>query len=247
MSCPRYIASLGIALLIPHASSLAAAQRILTYETDTDRYRLTFDDRRIPMDEMKRIAWLSPYMPPDVPSPFEMASSYDGATDHWEKTIGVRPLERCMPGYAECHHPVLNAAFFENASRNLEIGRKQEEALRDEALPRVLEPVRAYLLGTLRFFLGIEQARYEFLKTNNADALRSFLCKYCPCGEAEGDLIARASRLEGTRKREFTGHTLYNHVLDCQRAHDPGYPLASWKAFIAQFGIKEEHKFLRVD
>jgi hypothetical protein len=96
-----------------------AVEQHLKFESMTDVYTLTFDDSKISVDLVKRIAWLSPFISPDVDDvPFLMTGSQDGR----EKMIIMNPVESCDTGTYECHHPTLNDRFMRQGEENLAFG-----------------------------------------------------------------------------------------------------------------------------
>lgn len=237
-------AAYNVLLATSFSSVLTANEQHLKFETDTDRYELTINDQRISMEDMRNIAWLSPYIPPDIRSPFFMVAAQHvaGTAVRWEKLIVALPLETCTPSYSECQNQSLNSAFFENAARNLKEARQQLQSLRSEKLPESLERVRAYLAESLKTTLDLQEARYAALKTGSIEPLRRVTCQYCRCGDSEEDLFRKVSALGGVKRKEFTFAEWYNHVFKCFRQHDQGYPLADWNKFIKDFGIREKHE-----
>jgi hypothetical protein len=74
---PKCLRSLTCNVLLAASFSFAlqANEEHLKYETETDRYELVFNDQRISVEDMRKVAWLSPYIPPDIPSPFSWSAA----------------------------------------------------------------------------------------------------------------------------------------------------------------------------
>jgi hypothetical protein len=66
----------------------------------------------------------------------------------------------------------VDSAWLANAEKNLDLGQKHVQRLDAMTLPAVLEPVRSYLLASLRFSLDLERARFRYIKDGDVQPLR---------------------------------------------------------------------------
>lgn len=218
--------------------SLAAKEQHIQYKTETETYDAVFDDQRISTSDMQRFVWFSPNLPPDLPAPFLMISSYQQ-----DKRFIVPALEDCSH-IAKEHcgdQPISDDAFLANAASNLERGRVQIEELRKESIPSVLEPIKSYLLEGMEFYWGLGKARYAYIKTGGVEQLRKTLCEQCPCDKTSEGLLSKlkVSSPEPMRVRLRLTNDWYNRTHRC---HDQKikYPMSAWDSFKREFGIKED-------
>ncbi|MBV8812119.1 MAG: hypothetical protein JO033_25915 [Acidobacteriaceae bacterium] len=236
------------------------------FDTETDIYELTFDDQAISYDEMQRIAWLSPLIDPTLPHVPFMMGTQRVVPDKVEKIVMALPLETCLPGYEECQTPTLDAAFLRNAADVLKKTRGQLQLLETESLPAVLEPVRSYLVFTLKTTLDWTGAEYAYLRDSNMAPARAQFCQYCSCSGdysrvqnlAEekspnlrgsptwqllpGLLDRMAAETDPKKRLQLATHDFPNVLMQCFAAHDPGYPMQAWKDFLTQYRIQEVWK-----
>ena len=222
-------------------STLVAASQTVTIETETDFYTVTYDDQRISAAEVREILYLSPYYPPDVPSPYFMTG---GAVKEGQRVVRLKwfasiPLEQCNPGYTECAHEQLTPAFFANAQENLDKTQRTLNKLHSENLPEALEPVRAYLVKYLHETMSMEQARFNFLKTGKSEELVNIQCELCHCKD-RASILQSFERIPQD-KLEWS-RIWHNRVVDCMHEHDTGYPIDAWNSFIKSFGIHETYR-----
>jgi hypothetical protein len=76
-----------------------------------------------------------------------------------------------------------DSAWLANAEKNLDLGQKQVQRLDAMTLPAVLEPVRSYLLASLRFSLDLERARFRYVKDGDVQPLRELFVATCRSSE----------------------------------------------------------------
>jgi hypothetical protein len=155
------------ACLVCCSATAYPAEQPLRYDGDAYRYEIAFDDSRISAAEMRQTAWLSHWVDysPRFLVGFEL-SKVNGK-EIVDKVFMAPGFELCLEKPAmHCSRgeDIPDAAFLQNAARNLQKGADQIEELRKKRLPSELEPVRAYLAESLRRSLRMESARYEYLK-----------------------------------------------------------------------------------
>ncbi len=230
---------------------LVAKEQHLVYDGDADIYELIYDDNRISVADMQEIWWLSPWVGEPPVGPFNIGISErrsPSGDDMVDKVFMAPGLESCEPGL-NCGRDSrkADAAFLENAARNLRAGDKQVKRLRSEKLPPVLEPVRSYLLLHLQLSLEREKARYQYLKSGDFGPMRNLLCA-CSCGQPEEAFFQQLiTTSEFSTRLELTSRWR-NQALECEwKLHPPEYPLDSWKRFLNDFGIIETRRFKRID
>ena len=172
-----------------------------------------------------------------------------------DKVFMAPGLELCLEEPAmHCSRDedVPDAAFLQNAARNLQKGADQIEELRKERLPSELEPVRAYLAESLRRSLRMESARYEYLKSGNLEPMRQLLCTVCTCANETNLLQLLGTATDPRQKLAIARFKWHNEVLRCEReGHDPAYstryPVPAWERFIVDYGITEHRRFHHVE
>jgi hypothetical protein len=158
----------------------------------------------------------------------------------WLEFCPAAPPWNCEP-----YDPkVPDAAFMRNAARSLQRADDQVDRLLHEALPTVLEPVRAYLLEHLLLSVERERYRYEYLKSGDIGPMRQLLCRECACGAPEETLLAQLQTTADPKLRlDLSRFSWYNQILECERkTHPPAYPLAAWERFLKDFGITERRR-----
>ena len=247
------VAAVTLILSSPFAS-LAKEQR-LTYDQDASVYELVFDDGRISVAQLREAAWLSPYVTAP-PAPFELAGSETKSpgdkTPIIDKSFLAPWLELCTeipPSKCEAYDPgIPNAAFMANAAKNLKRGDEQAERLRRESLPAALEPVRAYLLESLKRSIEKQRKRYEYLKSGDPAPMRQLLCRECACGASEESLLTQLKTVSDLKSKLELSTKWDQRVFECDRKrHPPAYPLFAWERFLEDFGITEQRRFKHVD
>jgi len=230
--------------------TLQAKEQQLTCDGGDYSYELMFDDGRISVAAIRRIWRLSPWACLSITRPFinGSASWKSSSGETLINKIFMAPsLELCITGsIVDCYDrnpEVPDEAFLKNAARNLETGEEQIEMLREEKLPSVLEPVRAYLLLHLKLDLEREKARYDYLESGDLGPMKRILCSECSCGRSEEMLLEQLkSASDGKRKLELT-KIWHNQALECiRKVHPPSYPIDAWNSFLRDFGIKEQRK-----
>jgi hypothetical protein len=232
-----------------------AAEQHFRFESDTYTYEITFDDSRISLAETRRLAILSPWVDfsPRLWIGFE--SSRVNGKDVVDKTFMAPELELCVEEPAmHCtrNEDVPDEAFLQNAARNLQKGAEELEELRKEPVPSELEPVRAYLAESLRRSLGMESARYEYLKSGNLEPMRHLLCDVCSCANETSLLQLLSTATDPRQKLAIARFQWHNEVLKCEReGHDPAYttryPVQAWERFIVDYRITEHRRFHHVE
>lgn len=247
--------SARITLLLLCAATVFAKQKHLVYESDPESYDIWFDDQRISPAIMREIAWLSPHMPSptSVPSPFIQASSsrQTATGKKIDKIILVPALEDCNPVGSHCEdRSVPDEAFLQNAMVNLQRGERQLRMLRTETLPAPLKPVQEYLVGYMQFFLDLQKARYEYLKTGSPLRLQEMLGKECssPKDSKVNQSLSRALTRSWTGQQQLRLTLEWSTaVLRCHRDHSPTYPMEAWRHFLSEYGITERVSYRHIE
>lgn len=230
-----------------------AKERHLVYDQDVDVYKLTWGDARISEAEMREIAALSPFVvyAPQFSIGGTAGKSPSGKVVS-DKIFLAPDLELCIerPGNP-CNRDPANPdeLFLKNAAHNLDAAQDQLSKLRAEKIPRVLEPVRAYLLEHLQLSAEREKVRYDYLKSGDPGPLQRLLCRECDCTAGDESLLARLKTEQNPRKRlEVSRFDWGNRVVECEgRRHPASYPMEAWEWFVRQFGIRESRTFKRID
>jgi hypothetical protein len=105
-------------------------------------------------------------------------------------------------------------------------------------LPAVLEPVRSYLLAYLRFSLEIQRARFRYIKDDDVQPLRTLFAATCHSSQpGDGSMFANLAAAPQTARPAAT--TMWESRLIHCRASEGRYPIASWQAFVRNYGVKE--------
>jgi len=147
------------------------------------------------------------------------------------------PLDRCRT--PECGSRPVDSAWLANAEKNLDLGQKQVQRLDAMTLPAVLEPVRSYLLAYLRFSLDLERARFQYIKDGDVQPLRTLVAATCRSSKPEdASMFADLAAAPQTACPAASGHAWHNRMIDCRRS-EGSYPIASWQAFVRNYGLKE--------
>lgn len=224
-----------------------AKEQHLRYEDEMQVYEVAFDDRSISLPEMRQVVQLSPYLQVNIPGPFIATSSWFGKKP-LDKNFIVPWLEYGNPAYSEIGKITVGPTFQKYAVVSLGRSRKEVRLFQEERLPKVLDPVRSYLLQTLRFSLGLEEARYRYFRSADVAPLRRVLCEECTCdGDEERILEHLKSAPDAAARLRVSRYEWYNQVLKCHRTRPGAYPTAAWQAFLKQFGVRESYHFKRVD
>jgi hypothetical protein len=106
-------------------------------------------------------------------------------------------------------------------------------------LPAVLEPVRSYLLAYLRFSLDLEQARFRYIKDGDVQPLRMLFAATCRSSEpGDGSMFANLAAAPQTARPAASRYRWDNRMIHCG-ASESKYPIASWQAFVRNYGLKE--------
>lgn len=228
-----------------------AETKHIRYSNDEQDYDFQYDSARLSGYDVNQVVWLSPYYRPYGPGLFEVGSGED-APGRPRKQIMMLPLEykphpiaakelsEHKPG-PEPGEPG-SPAYWAYLTRNLDFGRHELVLLRGMKLPPVLEPVRKFMLGFLQRDVRMQEARYEYARTGDAEPLRTLLCSHCGCGKGEADqLIAPLRAASDVRTRlQATFFDWTNKMLHC--VPDQWYPLEAWNRFLSDFGIRESNR-----
>jgi hypothetical protein len=220
---------------------LAGAEKTIVINEGDDVYKATFDDTKAPEARMREWVLLSPYVgnPPHSDENFYMATEFrrENGVEKIDKDFYAPPLEMCRePG---CGSRPVDSAWLANAEKNLDLGQKQVQRLDAMTLPAVLEPVRSYLLAYLRFSLDLERARFRYIKDGDVQPLRELVAATCRSSKPEdASMFADLAAASQTARPAASGHGWHNRMIGC-RASEGSYPIASWQAFVRNYGVKE--------
>jgi hypothetical protein len=182
--------------------------------------KFTFNPDRISEDDVRRFAQLSPH-----------ASEY---------AFNLSPrLELCLAAnasYLECGTRNLHATnFFHNAQVNLEKGQETLKNLIGMQRPRELDPIVEYLSSSLSFALWREQARLDFYKTWDLNALRHDYQDLKP--DVLCSNVIHALSVAGTEDEKYR---LAQDWSTCMlRARNRAYPEDAWRGFLRAYNITE--------
>ncbi len=237
-------------LAICSAVSSAAEQR-LRYEGVEQIYEIAFNDNRLSVAAMRRIATLSPWVEDSPDFSIGIDSTKVNGREVIDKVFLAPALELCdNEGRSPCtqNPEIADEAFLKNAARNLQQGAEQVRLLRKEKLPAGLAPVRKYLLESLEHSLALQKARYEYLRSGNPAPLRRLLCQACACA-SEKELLALLATTRDPRKRfEMATFRWQNEVVQCRRKRHPtAYPVDAWRRFVNEYQITERLQGVPVD
>lgn len=205
--------------------SAAAKEQQLVYDQDADVYKLSWDDARIATTEMREIAVLSRFV--DYAPEFSIGVSAARAPSGkiiTDKVFLAPALELCIkrPGNPCNRNPDKpDELFLKNAALNLRDARDQLAKLRAEKIPRVLEPVRAYLLEHLQRSAERERTRYDYLQSGDPTPLRKLLCRECNCTAGDERLLERLRAEPDPRSWSYPGQI---GAPGCSNAKDVDIP-----------------------
>jgi len=190
---------------------------------------------------MREWVLLSPYVQTlNSDENFYMATEFrrENGVEKIDKDFYAPPLEMCRkPG---CESRPVDSAWLANAEKNLDLGQKQVQRLDAMTLPAVLEPVRSYLLASLRFSLDLEGARFRYIKDGDVQPLRTLFAATCRSSEPEdASMFANLAAAPQTARPAASRYGGWeNRMIHC-RASEGRYPIASWRAFVRNYGLKE--------
>lgn len=232
----------AISLALP----LLAAQHKLTFETDMEVYTLTFDDSRISESDLRELAWLSPYIPVEIPSPYMNSTSE--TKERTDKRLLALPLEACStdPAYHDCSkNRPGTGTFFYNAQVDIAKSQAQLRHLTNLKVPRELKPVQRYLREKLQSGISIEKARLAYYKTWDTKYLVH--ATQAICGDnANLSIINRLDQQDHSARYRIVRYDWGTQVNECIEQNG-SYPMQSWKAFLSDYGIQEKRRFKRID
>ena len=230
----RNVALAGLAV----SALLAGAEKKIVINEGDEVYTATFDDTKAPEASMREWVLLSPYVgdPFNSDETFYMAITESRDVEKINKFFYAPPLDRCRT--PECGSRPVDSAWLANAEKSLDIGQKQVQRLDSMTLPAVLEPVRSYLLAYLRFSLDLERARFRYIKDGDVQPLRTLFAATCRSSEpGDGSMFANLAAAPQTARPAAT--TMWESRLIHCRASEGRYPIASWQAFVRNYGVKE--------
>jgi hypothetical protein len=232
----RNVALAGLAV----SALLAGAEKKIVINEGDEVYKATFDDTKAPEARMREWVLLSPYVrtPPNPDENFymEIGESHENGVEKIDKVFYSPPLDQCRkPG---CGSRPVDSAWLANAEKNLDLGQKQVQRLDAMTLPAVLEPVRSYLLAYLRFSLDLERARFRYIKDGDVQPLRKLVAATCRSSKPEDASMFADLAATPQTARPAASRMWHNRMIDC-RASEGSYPIASWQAFVRNYGLKE--------
>ena len=230
----RKVALAGLAVSV----LLVGAEKKIVINEGDEVYTATFDDTKAPEASMREWVLLSPYVgdPFNSDETFYMAITESPDVEKINKIFYAPPLDQCRkPG---CENRPVDSAWLANAEKNLDLGQKQVQRLDAMTLPAVLEPVRSYLLAYLRFSLEIQRARFRYIKDGDVQPLRTLFAATCRSSEpGDGSMFANLAAAPQTARPAATT-MLESRLIHC-RASEGRFPIASWQAFVRNYGVKE--------
>ena len=230
----RNVALAGLAV----SALLAGAEKKIVINEGDEVYTATFDDTKAPEASMREWVLLSPYVgdPFNSDETFYMAITESPDVEKINKIFYAPRLDQCRkPG---CENRPVDSAWLANAEKNLDLGQKQVQRLDAMTLPAVLEPVRSYLLAYLRFSLEIQRARFRYIKDGDVQPLRTLFAATCRSSEpGDGSMFANLAAAPQTARPAATT-MLESRLIHC-RASEGRFPIASWQAFVRNYGVKE--------
>ena len=232
----RNVALAGLAV----SALLAGAEKKIVINEGDEVYKATFDGTKAPEARMREWVFLSPYVG-SAPYPdenFYMAteSRRENGVEKIDKIFLAPWLDLCRK--PDCESRPVDSAWLANAEKNLDLGQKQVQRLDAMTLPAVLEPVRSYLLAYLRFSLEIQRARFRYIKDGDVQPLRTLFAATCRSSEpGDGSMFANLAAAPQTARPAATT-MLESRLIHC-RASEGRYPIASWQAFVRNYGLRE--------
>ena len=231
----RNVALAGLAV----SALLAGAEKKIVINEGDEVYKATFDDTRAPDAGMREWLLLSPYVQTlNSDENFYMAteSRRENGVEKIDKVFLAPWLDLCRkPG---CENRPVDSAWLANAEKNLDLGQRQVQRLDAMTLPAVLEPVRSYLLAYLRFSLDLERARFQYIKDGDVQPLRKLVAATCRSSEPGDEyMFGNLEAAPQINRPEATRYGWQNRMLRCRP--EGSYPIASWQAFVRNYGLKE--------
>ena len=218
---------------------LAGAEKTIVINEPDEVYEATFDDTKAPEARMREWVLLPPYVGtinPDENFYMSIGVSRENGVEKIDKDFYAPPLDQCRkPG---CGSRPVDSAWLANAEKNLDLGQKQVQRLDAMALPAVLEPVRSYLLVSLRFSLDLERARFRYIKDGDVQPLRALVAATCRSSKPEDASMFADLAATPQTARPAASRMWHNRMIYC-RASEGRYPIASWQAFVRNYGLKE--------
>ena len=226
-------------LFLAVSALLAGAEKKIVINEGDEVYTATFDDTKAPEASMREWVLLSPYVgdPFNSDETFYMAIMESRDVEKVSKFFYAPPLDRCRT--PECGSRPVDSAWLANAEKSLDVGQKQVQRLDAMTLPAVLEPVRSYLLASLRFSLDVQQARFRYIKDGDVQPLRTLFAATCRSSEpGDASMFANLAAAPPTARPTASRYGWENRMIHC-RVGEGSYPIASWQAFVRNYGLKE--------
>ena len=237
----------SIALLVC-CGGLYSKEHRLSYDEDQEVYSLIFDDTRISVADLQKIACLSPYVSYCGPIQSGGSSMMVNGKRIIDKLFMAPMLEGCAGQTCARDLNLPDDAFFKDAASNLDRGDRQVEILRGEQVPPVLQPIKTYLLNSLEDSLEREKAKYQYLKSGNLEPMRQLLCGVCDCASEEDLFKLLGATRDPRRKLEIARYQWQNEVVRCERCRQlTTYPMDTWARFLKEYCIVERHRFKHID
>jgi hypothetical protein len=218
--------------------SLLAGEQHITIKTPDAVYMATVDDSLSQRMNLELLPVFSPLVPTSPPLNSYRTAVSISSGKVYDKIMAAPQLEDCQHEHPNCPPTIVNDAFLRNAEANLEKGRSQVRDLKQERLPKSLEPVRRFLLDNLTTTLRMEEARYQYIKTGAAAPLKAMLDQYCSTNQQ--DLIRKLEESpDAETRRELAWHDWGNVVRQCYDERSGKYPMEAWKEFARQYHVRE--------
>lgn len=221
---------LTIALLDFVLPTRAEAQTVtLAFRTSWAEYTLTFDPNVISVDEVKKLALISPYN-------FYACSKPD--------------LEYCVTGACDFGLQTgwRSPNYYKNAEINIERAKKQLDFLQNLTYPAELRPWVQYLLRFWTFNSWLEETRLDFYKTWDVGTLKR---KYEDLDPAESCPVPIRS-IQAASGDHNTQYMLANFqwgtcLTEKYQPEIGVYATEPWEHFLTNFHINEKVKLPEED
>ncbi len=196
----------------------------LKFQTSWAEYTLTFDPDVISVDEVRKLAPISPY-------DFYACSKPD--------------LEYCVTG--SCHFDLRTAwrspNYYKNAELNVQNARKQLDFLQNLTYPAELRPSVQHLLRFWSFNTWLEETRLEFYKTWDIEVLKRKYQNLDPAKTCSGPIRSIQAEAADRDTQYMLAEFQWATCLAEKYQPEIGvYPTQAWKIFQANYHIKEKVK-----
>lgn len=147
----------------------ARGEQHITIKTPDAIYIATVDDSLSHKMNLELLPVFSPLVPTSPPLNSYRTAVSISSGKVYDKIMAVQQLEDCRHEHPNCPPTIVNDAFLRNAEANLEKGRSQVRDLKQERLPKSLEPVRRFLLDNLTTTLRMEGVRAAVSRAGNPE------------------------------------------------------------------------------